>query len=97
MESHRGQDFTIDTDSKRVEFTIASLKIARIAAPAMVALGALAGAGRDSVPGRRRPLLVVGVVVVVAAVLVSQSTFRILQRLYLVRLKRVKVVGLSLD
>ena len=33
---------------------------------------------------------------VVAAVLVSQSTFRILQRLYLVRLKMVKVVGLSL-
>jgi two-component system sensor histidine kinase ChvG len=33
---------------------------------------------------------------VVAAVLVSQSTFRILQRLYLVRLKMVKVVALSL-
>ena len=33
---------------------------------------------------------------VVAAVLVSQSTFRILQRLYLVRLKMVKVVAISL-
>ncbi len=33
---------------------------------------------------------------VVAAVLVSQSTFRILQRLYLVRLKMVKVVAVSL-
>ncbi len=32
---------------------------------------------------------------VVAAVLVSQSTFRILQRLYLVRLKMVKVVAVS--
>jgi tetratricopeptide (TPR) repeat protein len=49
-------------------------------APTMVALGALAGAGRDCVPGGRRPLLVVGVLVVAAAMLLSFASPRLAER-----------------
>ena len=51
-----------------------------VTAPTMLALGVLAGAGRSSVPGRRRPLLAVGVIVVAAAVLVSFSFPRLADR-----------------
>jgi tetratricopeptide (TPR) repeat protein len=44
-----------------------------VTAPTMLALGALAGAGRDSAPGTRRPLLAVGVALVAAVALVSFS------------------------
>ena len=51
-----------------------------VTAPTMLALGVLAGAGRDSAPGRRRPLLAVGVIVVAAVVLVSFSFPRLADR-----------------
>ena len=51
-----------------------------VTAPTMLALGVLAGAGRSSAPGSRRPLLAVGVVIVAAAVLVSFSFPRLADR-----------------
>ena len=51
-----------------------------VTAPTMVALGVLAGAGRDSAPGRRRPLLAAGVVLVGVVVLVSFSFPRLADR-----------------
>ncbi|HEU5490972.1 MAG TPA: O-antigen ligase family protein [Gaiellaceae bacterium] len=51
-----------------------------VTAPTMVALGALAGAGRESGAGRRRPLLGVGVVVVAVAVLASFTSPRLADR-----------------
>jgi len=51
-----------------------------VTAPTMLTLGVLGGAGRDSAPGRRRPLLTVGVVVVAAVVLVSFSFPRLADR-----------------
>jgi tetratricopeptide (TPR) repeat protein len=51
-----------------------------VTAPTMVALGALAGAGRDGTPGSRRPLLAVGVILVAAAVLVSFASPRLAER-----------------
>jgi O-antigen ligase len=51
-----------------------------VTAPTMLALGVLAGAGRVSAPGRRRPLLAVGVIVVAAVVLVSFSFPRLADR-----------------
>jgi O-antigen ligase len=51
-----------------------------VTAPTMLALGVLAGAGRSSAPGRRRPLLAVGVILVAAAVLVSFSFPRLADR-----------------
>ncbi len=51
-----------------------------VTAPTMLALGVLAGAGRISAPGRRRPLLAVGVILVAALVLVSFSFPRLADR-----------------
>ena len=51
-----------------------------VTAPTMLALGVLAGAGRDSAPGRRRPLAAVGVILVAAVVLVSFSFPRLADR-----------------
>ena len=51
-----------------------------VTAPTMVALGVLSGAGRRSEPGRRRPLLAVGVILLAAAVLVSFSFPRLADR-----------------
>jgi len=51
-----------------------------VTAPTMLALGVLAGAGRDSAPGRRRPLLGVGVILVTALVLTSFSFPRLADR-----------------
>ena len=51
-----------------------------VTAPTMLALGVLAGAGRSSAPGSRRPLLAVGVILVAAAVLVSFSFPRLADR-----------------
>jgi tetratricopeptide (TPR) repeat protein len=51
-----------------------------VTAPTMLALGALAGAGRDSAPGRRRPLVAVGVILVAALVLTSFSFPRLADR-----------------
>ena len=51
-----------------------------VTAPTMLALGVLAGAGRSSAPGRRRPLVAVGVILVAAAVLVSFSFPRLADR-----------------
>ena len=51
-----------------------------VTAPTMVALGALAGAGRESRAGRRRPLLAVGFVVVAVALLVSFTSPRLADR-----------------
>jgi O-antigen ligase len=47
-----------------------------VAAPTMVALGVLAGAGRDPVPFRRRPFLAVGVVLVALVALASFASPR---------------------
>jgi tetratricopeptide (TPR) repeat protein len=49
-------------------------------APAMVALGVLAAAGREAGPTRRRPFLAVGVLVITVAVLVSFSFPRLSDR-----------------
>jgi O-antigen ligase/polysaccharide polymerase Wzy-like membrane protein len=51
-----------------------------VTAPTMVVLGVLAGAGRETRVGRRRPLLGVGVVLVAAVVLVSFSFPRLADR-----------------
>ncbi|HUG65688.1 MAG TPA: O-antigen ligase family protein [Gaiellaceae bacterium] len=51
-----------------------------VTAPTMVALGVLAGAGRESVAGRRRPLLAAGVILVAVAVLTSFSFPRLADR-----------------
>lgn len=51
-----------------------------VTAPTMLALGVLAGAGRSSAPGRRRPLLAAGVILVAVAVLVSFSFPRLADR-----------------
>jgi hypothetical protein len=51
-----------------------------VTAPTMVALGALAGAGRDSRLGGRHPFLAAGVVLLAAAVLVSFSFPRLADR-----------------
>jgi tetratricopeptide (TPR) repeat protein len=51
-----------------------------VTAPTMLALGVLSGAGRDSAPGRRRPLVAVGVILVAAVVLVSFSFPRLADR-----------------
>jgi Flp pilus assembly protein TadD len=52
-----------------------------VTAPTMVALGALAGAGRGSAPARRRrPLLAIGLVVLAGIVLVSFSFPRLADR-----------------
>ena len=51
-----------------------------VTAPTMVALGVLAGAGRDARAGGRHPLLAIGVVLVAAAVLVSFSFPRLADR-----------------
>ena len=51
-----------------------------VTAPTMLALGALAGVGRSSAPGRRRPLFAAGVILVAAAVLVSFSFPRLADR-----------------
>jgi hypothetical protein len=51
-----------------------------VTAPTMVALGALAGAGREPGPRRRRPLLAVAAVVVAAVVLTSFSFPRLADR-----------------
>jgi len=51
-----------------------------VTAPTMLALGALAGAGRDSAPGRRRPLAALGVILVAALVLASFSSPRLADR-----------------
>ena len=48
-----------------------------VTAPTMFALGVLAGVGREGGAGRRRPLLVVGVVVVTGAVLLSFTSPRL--------------------
>lgn len=52
-----------------------------VTAPAMVALGVLAAAGRAAGPARRRPVLVVGALLLAAAILVSFSFPRISERL----------------
>jgi len=51
-----------------------------VTAPTMVALGVLAGAGRETRTGRRRPFLGVGVVVLAVVVLVSFSFPRLADR-----------------
>ena len=51
-----------------------------VTAPTVVALGALAGAGREGSAGRRRPLLAVGAIVVAAVVLVSFTSPRLADR-----------------
>ena len=51
-----------------------------VTAPTMVALGVLAGAGRDTRAGGRHTLLAIGVVLVAAAVLVSFSFPRLADR-----------------
>jgi O-Antigen ligase len=51
-----------------------------VTAPTMVALGVLAGAGRDARAGGMHPLLAIGVVLVAAAVLVSFSFPRLADR-----------------
>jgi hypothetical protein len=51
-----------------------------VTAPTMVALGVLAGAGRDTRVSRRHPFLAVGVVLVAVAVLVSFSFPRLADR-----------------
>ena len=51
-----------------------------VTAPTMVALGVLAGAGRDERAGGRHPLLAIGVVLVAAAVIVSFSFPRLADR-----------------
>jgi O-Antigen ligase len=51
-----------------------------VTAPTMVALGALAGAGRETHIGHRRPVLGVGVVLMAAVVLVSFSFPRLADR-----------------
>jgi tetratricopeptide (TPR) repeat protein len=51
-----------------------------VTAPTMVALGALAAAGRESVAPRRRPILAIGVLALVAVVLVSFSFPRLADR-----------------
>jgi O-Antigen ligase len=51
-----------------------------VTAPTMVALGALAGAGRDARGGGRHPVLAAGVVLVAVAVLVSFSFPRLADR-----------------
>ncbi len=51
-----------------------------VTAPTMVALGVLAGAGRETRFGRRRPVLGVGVVLLAAVVLVSFSFPRLADR-----------------
>ena len=51
-----------------------------VTAPTMLALGVLAGAGRSSQSGRRRPFLAVGVILVAAVVLVSFSSPQLADR-----------------
>ena len=51
-----------------------------VTAPTMVALGVLTGAGRDSAPGRRRPVVAAGVILVGVVVLVSFSFPRLADR-----------------
>jgi tetratricopeptide (TPR) repeat protein len=51
-----------------------------VTAPTMVALGVLAGAGRETRIGRRRPILGVGVVLLAAVMLVSFSFPRLADR-----------------